>query len=47
MAHYQGLIIHTFDLKARVEEILRAVRPLTDENPGHILVIGGGKSGWE
>ncbi len=28
----------------RLDDVLSAVRPVTDDNPGSVVVIGGGKS---
>lgn len=44
---FRGPVFHSMYTKRYMEEILDAVHPETDPNPGHAIVIGGGKSGWE
>ena len=44
---FRGPVFHTLNFKDRAHELLEAVRPITDADPGHAIVIGGGKSGWE
>ena len=46
-AGFRGPVAHSYNFKEHLDEILNAVRPRTDPNPGHVIVVGGGKSGWE
>lgn len=43
-AKFKGPVVHSSDFRMRLDDVLSAVRPVTDENPGSVVVIGGGKS---
>jgi dimethylaniline monooxygenase (N-oxide forming) len=44
---FHGLVFHSMYFNEHIDELLNTVRPLTDPKPGHAIVVGGGKSGWE
>ncbi|KAF9049654.1 FAD/NAD-P-binding domain-containing protein [Hymenopellis radicata] len=41
---FRGPVVHSSDFRMRLDDVLSAVRPVTDDNPGSVVVIGGGKS---
>ncbi|KIP06555.1 hypothetical protein PHLGIDRAFT_452381 [Phlebiopsis gigantea 11061_1 CR5-6] len=41
---FQGPFFHSSYIKSHLEELLSAVKPLSDSEPGRVVVIGGGKS---
>jgi hypothetical protein len=44
---FSGLVVHSTQFKVRLDDIMRAVKPLSDTEPGTIVVVGGGKSAQE
>ncbi|EKM52446.1 uncharacterized protein PHACADRAFT_149103 [Phanerochaete carnosa HHB-10118-sp] len=44
---FKGPVFHSLDFKKNVDKLLKAVQPQSDPNPGHAVVIGGGKSAWD
>ncbi|KAK0237298.1 FAD/NAD-P-binding domain-containing protein [Armillaria nabsnona] len=44
LAAFKGPIVHSSDFRMRLDDVLSAVRPVSDERPGSVVVIGGGKS---
>ncbi|OCH90140.1 FAD/NAD(P)-binding domain-containing protein [Obba rivulosa] len=43
-AGFIGPVLHSSQFRAQLEQILTAAQPKTEDNPGFVLVIGGGKS---
>ncbi|KAH7911143.1 hypothetical protein BJ138DRAFT_1086194 [Hygrophoropsis aurantiaca] len=41
---FKGPVVHASHFTAQLADILSRVRPISDANPGHIVVVGGGKS---
>lgn len=44
MAGFRGPVVHSSEFRSRLDDVLKAVRPRSEENPGTVVVIGGGKS---
>ena len=44
---FTGPILHSLDFTSGMSSLLDAVKPETDKCPGHVLIIGGGKSAQE
>ncbi|KAF9444652.1 FAD/NAD(P)-binding domain-containing protein [Macrolepiota fuliginosa MF-IS2] len=43
-AQYRGIVIHSSEFGARIDDILKYVEPNSEGHEGSIVVIGGGKS---
>lgn len=43
-AGFSGPVFHSSQLRKNMSELLAAVKPTTDANPGRAIVIGGGRS---
>ncbi|EGN94619.1 hypothetical protein SERLA73DRAFT_77381 [Serpula lacrymans var. lacrymans S7.3] len=43
-AGFVGQVVHSFEFASRLDDIISAVKPIDDPNPGHVVVVGGGKS---
>lgn len=46
-AHFLGPVLHDSEFGARIADVLAAVKPASEAEPGHIVVIGGAKSAQE
>lgn len=46
-AGFLGPVFHSIELKKNTNKLLNAVQPLTSPEPGHAVVVGGGKSAWD
>lgn len=44
---FKGPVIHSSTLRQQMDNILSHVKPLTDPEPGLIVVVGGGRSAQE
>lgn len=44
---YRGIVIHSSQFGARINDILKSVKPYSEGHEGSIVVIGGGKSAQE
>lgn len=46
-AGFTGPVFHSAHLRKNMDELLAAVKPITDASPGRAVVIGGGRSAQE
>lgn len=46
-AGFLGPVVHSIRFTEDMSMLMDAVKPLSEETPGHVLVIGGGKSAQE
>jgi len=43
-ARFKGSVSHSSEFREKLPEILAVTKPITDEKPGHVVVVGCGKS---
>ena len=46
-AGFSGPVVHSIRFTEDMPMLMNTVKPLSEESPGHILVVGGGKSAQE
>jgi dimethylaniline monooxygenase (N-oxide forming) len=47
MAGFPGTIVHSSQFHLRRQAILDATKPISDPDPGHVVVVGCGRSAQE